>query len=390
MNEFLKRAQELNNQTLEDRHYLHHHAEAGEHLPNTTAYVMKRLREIGLEPAEICDSGVVALIKGAKPGKTLLLRADMDALPMAETNDLPFKTETDAAHNCGHDMHTAMLLCAAQMLNERKDELCGTVKLMFQPSEELFTGSEHMINAGLLENPKVDAAVGIHVMLDYFAPSVTCCSGNMTSSCDGFKITVHGKGCHGAMPNLGIDPINAGVHIYQAFQNLIAREAIPAEKVTLTFGAFQAGSTSNIVPNEAVLMGTLRTYNKEMRDFLVQRMHEICDGAEKLCNVKIDYEVLAAVPSTYSDPELTAEMANYAETVCDDFVKDRNTSITPSDDLAFLSQKVPTCYFMLGSKVAGCSVQHHNPGVLFNEDCLPYGAALHATCAFNWLNNKEA
>ena len=134
MNQFLKRAKELESQLQADRRYLHQHAEAGEDLPNTTKYVMERLREIGLNPIEICPSGVTALIEGAKPGKVLLLRADMDALPMPENNDLPFKTETDAAHNCGHDFHTAMLLCAAQMLYEHRNELCGSVKLMFQPA----------------------------------------------------------------------------------------------------------------------------------------------------------------------------------------------------------------------------------------------------------------
>ena len=140
MNQFLKRAKELESQLQADRRYLHQHAEAGENLPNTTKYVMERLREIGLTPTEICPSGVTALIEGAKPGKVLLLRADMDALPMPENNDLPFKTETDAAHNCGHDFHTAMLY-------EHRNELCGSVKLMFQPAEETFTGSKKLIAA---------------------------------------------------------------------------------------------------------------------------------------------------------------------------------------------------------------------------------------------------
>ena len=158
MNQFLRRATELEPQMQKDRRYLHQHAEAGEHLPGTTKYVMERLASIGLSPHEICDSGVTALIEGSRPGKTILLRADMDALPMKESNSLPFQTVTDAAHNCGHDIHTAMLLPAAQILYERRDELCGSVKLMFQPAEEVFTGSENMIKAGLLSNPTVDMA----------------------------------------------------------------------------------------------------------------------------------------------------------------------------------------------------------------------------------------
>jgi len=190
---------------------------------------------------------------------------------MNETNNLPFKSVTDAAHNCGHDLHTAMLLGAAQILFECREELCGNVKLMFQPSEELFTGSQKMIDAGLLQNPTVDAALGLHVVLDTPVPSFNYGTGFITSSCDGFKITIKGSGCHGAMPHLGIDPINAGLHLYSAFQNLVARECDPAEKVSLTFGAFNAGSTANIIPDSAVLMGTLRTYSKALRQRLLKR-----------------------------------------------------------------------------------------------------------------------
>lgn len=388
MNKFLERAKELESQMQNDRHYLHQHAEAGEDLPNTTKYVMNRLREIGLEPTEICPSGVTALIKGAKPGKVFLLRADMDALPMPENNDLPFKTQTNAAHNCGHDLHTSMLLGAAQLLYEHRDELCGTVKLMFQPAEEVFTGSKKLISAGILENPKVDAAMGMHVMLDKKGPLLNYATGYMTSSCDGFKLTIHGTGCHGAMPDTGIDPINIGMHIYSAFQNLIARECPSSDKVVLTFGSFNAGSTANIIPAEAVLMGTLRTYNKELREKLVRRMHEICEYEGKAFGASIDYEVLSDVPSTYSNPELTKELAGYAAETLPGIIGRTNYLVTPSDDFAFISEHVPTAYFMMEAKVDGCTVQHHNPGVLFDESVLPYGAAVHATCAFNWLNKQ--
>lgn len=390
MNEFLRRAKELEHQMQKDRRYLHQHAEAGEHLPGTTKYVMERLSSIGLSPREICDSGLTALIEGSCPGKTILLRADMDALPMKEMNSLPFQTVTEAAHNCGHDIHTAMLLAAAQILHERRDELCGSVKLMFQPAEEVFTGSENMIKAGILSNPTVDAAMGIHVMLDTPVPSLNYGTGFMTSSCDGFKITVKGVGCHGAMPHLGIDPINVGFHIYSAFQNLIARECDPGEKASLTLGAFNAGNTSNIIPDSAVLMGTLRTYNKDLRARLVKRMHEIAEYTGKVFGVAIEYESLSEVPSTYSDPDLTRELAEYASEVVPDFIKHTDYSVTPSDDFARVSEKVPTVYFMIGCRVDGCTVHHHNPGVLFDETVMPYGAAVHAACAFNWLNRRNA
>ena len=388
MNKILEQAQNIKNDIVEYRRTIHENPEVGDTLPKTKAYVMDKLREFGYEPTEICESGIVATIEGPKPGKTFLLRADMDALPMEETPNCDFASKNGAMHSCGHDMHTAMLLGAAKLLKQNQDQIEGIVKLVFQPDEEGFTGAKKMIEAGVLENPKVDAAVGMHVMLDSSKPALNYGLGYMTSSCDGFKITVHGNGCHGAMPELGIDPINVGLHIYSAFQNLIARETPSAERAILTFGAFNAGATPNIVPGEAVLMGTLRTYNKELREKLVSRMHEICEYEGKAFGATVDYEVLSDVPSTYSDPEMTKELAGYASEIEPGIIGKTNYMVTPSDDFAFISEHVPTTYFMIDAKVDGCPVQHHNPGVLFNEDALPYGAAVHATCAFNWLNKQ--
>ena len=386
MNYFLQRAKELNESMQNDRHYLHQHAEVGNELPITTKYVMDRLKEIGLEPKEICKSGVVAVIEGKKAGKTYLLRADMDALPMTELNDLPFKSLTENAHNCGHDMHTSMLLAAAQMLKEKEDDLEGCVKLMFQPAEEQFKGSPAMIEAGVLDG--VDACSAMHVMLDWDAPAYGCRPGFMTSSCDGFKITVNGKGCHGAMPELGIDPINVGLHIYQAFQSLIARESGSKETACLTFGQFSAGDTSNIIPATAVLQGTLRTYNQKLREKLVKRMHEIVDAAATMFGAQVDYEVLSSVPSCYTNPEMLAEVKTYLAEL-GDLCKCEDYMVTPSDDIAFISEKVPTTYLMLGARVEGNPYPHHNPRVLFDENAMPIGAAMHAQCAFEWLKNHK-
>lgn len=387
MNQFWNRAHELMPTIRQDRRYIHEHAEAGMELPNTVYYVKRRLKEMGLEPVEVCDSGISAVIEGKRAGKTLLLRADMDALPMPENNDLPYATKTDAAHMCGHDMHTAMLLCAAQMLVENKEKLSGKVKLMFQPGEEIFMGSKAMIDAGILKNPEVDAAMGIHMMLDDTPGTICYGEGFMTSSCDGFSITVKGKGCHGAMPHTGIDPINVGVHIYEAFQALIARETPPMESAVLTFGQFAAGSTANIIPDTAVLKGTLRTYNTKLRVQLVKRMKEIVEMAAQMFRAEVVYEELSSVPPTYTNPTMLWEMMHYIEDMNPDIKKIPNYKVTPSDDFAFISEQVPTVYLMLCAKKEGNTFQHHNPGVVFNEDAMPIGAAIHAQCAMNWLNN---
>ena len=389
MNEFLKRAQALTESMLKDRRWLHQHAEVGDDLPETSGYVMTRLREIGLEPREICPGGIVAHIYGKKPGKTYLLRADMDALPMREDNDLPFRSRTDNAHNCGHDIHTAMLLAAAQMLREREEELQGCVKLMFQPNEEQFKGSLAMIRAGVLENPHVDACSAMHVMLDEEAPAVGWCGGYISSSCDGFKITVQGEGCHGAMPHLGVDPINAGLHIYQAFQSLIARESPPSETAILTLGQFSAGTASNIIPQSAVLQGTLRTYNKELRARLSARMRTVAEAAGAMFGAKVEYQVLSDVPSCYADPGLLEELVGYLEDMGGGKVYQAKP-FTPSDDMAFLTERVPSVYLQLGAKVPGNPYPHHNACVLFDEKAMPYGAAIHAQCAFEWLKHHPA
>ncbi|WP_368250852.1 M20 family metallopeptidase [Intestinibacter bartlettii] len=387
MNKFLKRAQELEASMKSDRHYLHQNTEVGFDLPITTKYVMDRLQEIGLEPKEICKSGVTALIEGKKPGKTYLLRADMDALSMNEENVLEFASKTNAAHNCGHDMHTAILLGAAQILKENVDELEGNVRLMFQPNEEAFLGSKAMIEAGVLDD--VDVASCMHMMLDYDASNYACAPGFFSSSCDGFKITVNGKGCHGAMPHLGIDPINVGMSICTAFQQLVSRETPPKETASLTFGQFSGGNTPNIVPDKVVIQGTLRTYNAELRAKLVNRMQTIVKSAGEMYGTTVEYEVLSDVPSIYVNPEMLEEVKTYLSEIEGLTLANDNFRITPSDDMAFISEKVPTVYLLLQARVKDNPYPHHNPKVLFDESAMTWGAAMHAQCAFEWLRNHK-
>ena len=387
MNKFLKRAQELEASMKSDRRYLHQNAEVGFDLPITTKYVMDRLQEIGLKPKEICKSGVTALIEGKKPGKTYLLRADMDALSMNEENVLEFASKTNAAHNCGHDMHTAILLGAAQILKENVDELEGNVRLMFQPNEEAFLGSKAMIEAGVLDD--VDVASCMHMMLDYDASNYACAPGFFSSSCDGFKITVNGKGCHGAMPHLGIDPINVGMSICTAFQQLVSRETPPKETASLTFGQFSGGNTPNIVPDKVVIQGTLRTYNAELRAKLVNRMQTIVKSAGEMYGTTVEYEVLSDVPSIYVNPEMLEEVKTYLSEIEGLTLANDNFRITPSDDMAFICEKVPTVYLLLQARVKDNPYPHHNPKVLFDESAMTWGAAMHAQCAFEWLRNHK-
>jgi len=387
----MQRANELKEELIKTRRELHSTPEIMNDLPLTTKYVKEKLIEIGLGPKEITKSGLVALIGGKKPGKTILIRADMDALNMKEESGLDFTSKTQYAHTCGHDLHTAMLLGAAKMLKEHEDEIEGTIKLMFQPGEEYFIGAKAMIDAGVLENPKVDAALGMHVMLSGPVGSIGYQHGYTLSSVDGFKITIKGKGCHGAMPEKGVDPINAGVHVYLALQEIISREISAFDNAIITLGQFTAGTVANIIPDTCVLQGTMRTYGKELREYLFGRMREVIELTCKAYRASFEYEVLSNVPSLYTNPELLDEMLGYINEMGEDFTLIKDSRNTPTDDIAFIAKRIPLAHFQFQCKVQdekGEFPQHH-PKVVFDENVLPIGAAVNAQCAFNWLKNNR-
>ena len=391
MNNFMEKSQKLRNDIVETRRFIHENAEHGNDLPVTTQFVVEKLKEMGLEPEEICKSGVVATIKGGKPGKTILLRADMDALPMMETSGLPFSTKTSSAHACGHDMHTSMLLGAARMLLERQDEIQGNVKLMFQPAEEIFVGAQAMLDNGLMTKPNVDAAFDLHVITELPVGCVAYREGYVSSSCDGFKITIIGKGCHGAQPQNGIDPINVGVHLHLALQALISRETPPNETAVLTVCQFEAGTTANRIPETAVMKGTMRTFNKDLRAKLFRRFNEIIEYTAKTFGAKIELEVLSDVPSILVNADMLSDCISYVNELDYDFTYDMEYLVTPSDDFARVSELVPSIFLAIGARPLEDekAYPNHNPNVIFNEDCLPLGAAIFAQCAFEWLKNNK-
>ena len=313
--DYARRARELRDETVAHRRYLHTNAEVGLETPRAVDYVMEWLEKCGLKP-ERCGHGVTASIGSG--GKTLLLRADMDALPMGEESGEPFACPTGTeAHTCGHDFHAAMLLTAAKMLKDNEAALGGTVRLMFQPAEETFEGAKDMIECGILEG--VDGALAFHVSPGRMPVGLVfyTSGGVMMSSVDGFRVTVHGKGAHGAYPHSSIDPINIAVHIYLALEALIAREADPGKNCVLTVGNFSAGSAPNIIPETAVLQGTIRTNDKACRELLVRRMKETAAGVAQVYGGSGSVEMLSEVPPLICDKELTDKMTGYSgQTVC--------------------------------------------------------------------------
>ena len=313
MNKIMSQAKLIYDDLITIRRTIHSNPEVGAKLPKTKAYVIDKLKEFGYEPQEICESGVVATISGKNPGKTFLLRADMDALPVVEATECDFKSTNGSMHACGHDMHTAMLLGAAKLLRENQDDIEGTVKLVFQPDEEGFTGAKKMLAAGVLENPHVDAAMAMHVHSGTPSNMVLCGLGTSIAGCNRFRIVVKGTGCHGAMPELGVDPINIAAHIYISLQELIARE-IPATKAAVvTIGKFVGGEAPNIIPREVIMEGTIRSLDKEIGEFIFNRINDITVNTAKMFRGEAELIELSSVPPLTNNTDLAKEITSYVK-----------------------------------------------------------------------------
>ena len=394
MNKFMEQAKELKEDMIAYRRAIHSNPEVGAKLPKTKAYVMDKLREFGYDPKEICESGIVATIEGNKPGKTFLLRADMDALPITEATTCDFKSTNGCMHACGHDMHTTMLLGAARLLKQNQDEIEGTVKLVFQPDEEGFTGAKKMIKAGVLENPKVDAALAMHVHSGTPSNLILCGLGTSIAGCNRFRIVVKGTGCHGAMPELGVDPINIAAHIYISLQEIISREISATKAAVVTIGKFAGGDAANIIPEEVVMEGTIRSLDKEVGEFIFNRINDIVTSTAKMFRGEAELIELSSVPPLTNDDKLAHELTNYMkDLVGEQSVVLFNSGGMGSEDFASYSYEVPSLYVMLG---AGTKEENslygepmHNEKVVFNEDILPTGAAMHAYSAIMWLKNNK-
>ena len=393
MKEIMNQAIAIKEDLINFRRYIHSNPEVGDTLPKTTSYVIDKLKEFGYNPEEICESGIVATIAGEEPGKTFLLRADMDALPIEEEAECEFKSNNGCMHACGHDMHTAMLLGAAKLLKQNQDKIKGTVKLVFQPDEEGFTGAKKMIKAGVLKNPDVDAAMAMHVHSGTPSNLVLCGLGTSIAGCNRFRIVVRGEGCHGAMPETGVDPINIAAHIYISLQEIIAREISATHPAVLTIGKFSGGEVPNVIPGEVIMEGTIRSLNKEAGEFIFNRMNDIVVSTAKMFRGEAELIELSSVPPLANDNNLAKEVTSYLK----DLLGEKSVVLFESagmgsEDFASYSYEVPSIYLLLG---AGSKHENplygeamHNEKVVFNEDILVTGAAMHAYSAIMWLKNN--
>ena len=387
-----ERAIELKEETLTHRRWFHRNAEVGLNMPKGQKYVLDTLKSYGIDAKE-CGQGVTATL--GKAGKVILLRADMDALPMSEESGLEFACPTGTeAHTCGHDLHVAMLLTAAKILKENESELEGTVKFMFQPAEETFEGAKNMIDNGILEDPIPDAALAYHVTSGQMPTGIFIYNntGTMMYSVDGFKINIQGKGAHGAYPHSSIDPINIGVHIHLALQELMARESDPTHSCVCTVGHFAGGSAPNIIPDTAILEGTIRTDNPTGRELLVRRMKEVAIKTAEVYGGTAAVEMLSEVPPLICNPSLTTELVKYMNQIpFPGRTEYPGMTASASEDFALIAEKIPSTmiYLSAGYLDERGAYSAHHPKVQFNEEVFPIGVSGYVHCAIEWLKNNK-
>ena len=360
----LEEVKNMSQDLINKRRYLHNNPETGFNLTKTLKFVETELINMGYEPIHCGKAGIVAIAGGKKKGKVFLIRGDMDALPIKEETNLDFASTNGYMHACGHDMHTTMMLGAAKILKEHEDEINGTVKLMFQSAEEIFEGSHDMIENGILENPTVDAALMIHVMANtpFKTGTVIVSSPGVSApAADYFEIKIQGSGCHGSMPNTGVDPINVAAHILLALQEINARELSVTEKAVLTIGSLNSGNIANVIPDMAIMGGTIRTYNEETREFIKTRIKEISENIAKTFRAKAEVVFGSGCPTLVNDEQLSKctfkytegllgkEMAFTVEELNKMSGAGQTSKSAGSEDFAYISQKVPSIMLALAA-----------------------------------------
>ena len=406
---------ELDAWMRETRRYIHMNPELSLDENNTSRLVSGHLKELGVEhktgvggdgrslfmdadalkAAGITPrpttggTGILATIQGRGPGKTLLLRADMDALPIDEQNDVPYKsTKPGVMHACGHDLHTTILMGAAEVLNGLRDQFDGTIKFMFQPAEEGPGGAVAMINDKILENPKVDGAIALHVGVGMSAGQIAVKGGPAHAAADTVKIIVNGVGGHAARPQAAVDTMLVSAHILIALQTIVAREVDPFQPAVVTFGTLHGGTANNIIPARAEMNGTVRTHSPEVRDLIEKRIKEIATGVAKSMRAEAKVIYLRGYPSMSNDDAMSEVVREAAiEVLGAENVKGREPSMA-GEDLAFIAQRVPTCMFGLGVSDPARDIIYppHHPRFDADEDALATGVKVMVASALKYLN----
>jgi amidohydrolase len=382
----------LFDEVVANRRHIHSHPELSFHEVETSAFVAKKLDELGIGWERMADNGLVALIKGEKPSdKVVALRADMDALPITEANEVPYKSQNAGVmHACGHDVHTSSLLGTAKILTELKSEFGGTVKLIFQPAEEkLPGGASLMIKEGVLENPKPDAVLGQHVMPLIDAGKFGFRSGKYMASTDELYVTVKGKGGHGAQPQQNIDPVIITAHILIALQQIVSRMADPKNPTVLSFGKVIANGATNVIPNEVKLEGTFRALNEEWRAEAHIKMKKMAEGIAESMGGSCEFNIMKGYPFLINEPKLTEATRSHAvDYLGKENVVDLDIWMA-AEDFAYYSQVSDACFYRMGtrSESRGITSAVHTPTFDIEETALEQSVGLMAYLAVKQLGN---
>ena len=385
-------AKALNQQLVADRRHFHRNPELGFKEHDTAAYVADRLSKLGIEhQTGVAGTGVVALVKGTREGRVVLLRADMDALPLTEETGAEYASERPGAmHACGHDGHTAILLAVAEVLNQRRDDLHGVVKLVFQPAEEGPGGAKPMIEAGVMEHPHVDACFGLHLSNNHPVGEIVTQGGPVQASADEFELTIQGVGGHGASPHQTVDPIAIGAAVVTELQRIVSREVDPLESAVVTVGSFHAGTKHNIIARQAELKGTIRALSPQTRELLHKRIREIATSVAEAGRATCDVRLNALYPVTVNDEK----MASFARGVAQSIVAPEKVisarPIMGAEDMSFFLNAAPGCFCFLGSanRERNLHHPHHSSLFDFDEACLPIGVELLSQLAITYLREQ--
>ena len=385
-------AAKIFNDVVGYRQHIHANPELSFKEFQTSLFIKEKLTAWGIEFKEMANTGVVGLIKGELPSDQIIaLRADMDALPIHETNDKPYKSKNEGVmHACGHDVHSSSLLGTAYILKELKAEFGGTIKLVFQPAEEILPGGASiMIKEGVLENPKPHAMLGQHVMPLIETGKVGFRSGIYMASTDELYVTVHGKGGHGAQPHQNIDPVLITAHIIVALQQIVSRNADPRLPSVLSFGKVNANGATNIIPNEVKLEGTFRTLNEDWRNEAHRLMKKMAEGIAESMGGSCDFNIMRGYPFLINEEKLTANAVAYAQ----DYLGKENVIDLDiwmaAEDFAYYSQVTAACFYRLGTGNAakGTTYSVHTPNFDIDEDALKTSTGLMAYLALKQLGN---
>jgi len=381
MNKILSQVDQVFPYTSNLRREFHRQPELGFQEIQTAEIILRELSKLdGFSiQSGIAETGIVALLKGSSPGKTVLLRFDMDALPVTENTGVEYASQNKGVmHACGHDGHMAIGLTVAKLLAENYHDLPGQIKFIFQPAEEGLGGAQRMIEAGVLEDPKPDIALGLHLWNEKEIGWLGISDGPVMSASETFQIEIKGKGGHGGKPHESIDPIVAAANIITSLQSLVSREVPPLDSAVITVSSIHGGETHNVIPEFVTLEGTIRTFTETTRQLVLERFHQMVDGIAKahLCSAEI--KIIDISPAVTNQPDVAEVMRQAAVSLFPEAELDTNYQTMASEDMAFLMQDLPGCYSFVGSanSALGLDAKHHQPDFNFDEEALKTAAAL--------------